>query len=152
MDRKIKVLFIFIIIVLMALGLYGYFQANNTFNQNQISDNSTISENGQYNSRDDVALYIEKFHKLPSNYITKSDARKLGWKGGSVEEYAPGKSIGGDRFTNRQEVLPSGENYIECDIDTNGTESRGSKRIVYSTTDYDIYYTSNHYKTFTKLN
>lgn len=72
MDRKIKVLFIFIIIVLMALGLYGYFQANNTFNQNQISDNSTISENGQYNSRDDVALYIEKFHKLPSNYITKA--------------------------------------------------------------------------------
>lgn len=152
MDRKIKVLFISIIIILLALGLYGYFQHNNTFNQNQISPSSSINADGHYNSKEDVAAYIERFHKLPSNYITKSEARKLGWTGGSVEGVAPGKSIGGDRFTNRQGVLPEGENYIECDIDTNGTDSRGSKRIVYSTTDYDIYYTANHYKTFTKLN
>lgn len=118
---------------------------------NQITTNSTIHENGQYDQEYDVAAYIQKYNKLPNNYITKSEARSLGWHGGYLEPYAPGKSIGGDHFTNRERVLPQGKEYIECDIDTNGSKTRGAKRLIYST-DGDIYYTSNHYKTFTKLN
>ena len=62
-----------------------------------------------------------------------------------------GKSIGGDRFTNRQHVLPdSNSNYIECDINANGTQ-RGAERIVYNTGDYKVYYTNDHYNTFKEV-
>ena len=73
----------------------------------------------------------------------------MGWTGGSVEKYAPGCAIGGDKFGNREGVLPAG-NYHECDIDTIGGTSRGAKRIVYSD-DGRIYYTEDHYETFTLL-
>ena len=105
-----------------------------------------------YDTKDEVAAYIIKYHKLPSNYITKSEARSLGWHGGPVYKVAPGKCMGGDTFTNRQEVLPSGEHYIECDINTLDADSRGAERIVYSSDDFDVYYTSDHYETFEKLN
>jgi guanyl-specific ribonuclease Sa len=89
---------------------------------------------------------------LPSNFITKSEARKLGWKSGSVEKYAPGKCIGGDRFGNYEGLLPkaAGRTYYECDIDTLGGKSRGAKRIVFSN-DGLVYYTSDHYASFTLL-
>ena len=38
-----------------------------------------VEENKSYTSKDEVALYIYKFKKLPSNFITKSEAKKLGW-------------------------------------------------------------------------
>ena len=112
----------------------------------------SIDENGTYTSKEDVALYINTYGKLPSNYITKKEAKKLGWEGGSLEEYAPGKSIGGDYFGNYEELLPEkkGREYHECDIDTKGKKKRGAKRIIYSN-DGLIYYTDDHYKTFTLL-
>ncbi len=116
------------------------------------TDNEKLSEVGTYNSKDEVALYIYQYGKLPSNYINKNEARKLGWQGGSVDEYAPGKSIGGDRFGNYEGLLPEkkGRSYTECDIDTLGKSSRGAKRIVFSN-DGLIYYTDNHYESFTLL-
>ena len=109
-----------------------------------------ISESGKYYSKDDVALYIHTYHHLPSNFITKNEARSRGWEGGSVEPYFPGGAIGGDRYSNYEGTLPSGKQYYECDIDTLGKSSRGAKRIVYST-DGSVYYTSDHYETFTQL-
>lgn len=120
------------------------------------SDNSTytdkVSKEGVYNTVDDVALYIHLYDKLPKNYITKNDARDLGWNGGNVEKYAPGKSIGGDKFGNFEEILPNkkGRTYKECDIDTFGKPSRGGKRIVYSN-DGLIFYTDDHYESFVQL-
>ena len=108
-----------------------------------------IDENGSYTTRDDVALYIHVYGKLPSNFITKKEAEKLGWTGGSLEPYAPGKCIEGGRLGNYEGVLPQG-NYKECDIDTLGKKSRGAKRIVYSD-DGRIYYTADHYESFTQL-
>ena len=108
-----------------------------------------IDEHGTYTSKDDVALYIHTYGKLPENFITKKAAEKLGWHGGSLEPYAPGKCIGGGRFGNYEGVLPDG-NYKECDIDTLGRKSRGAKRIVYSD-DGRIYYTDDHYESFTQL-
>lgn len=111
----------------------------------------TVVEDGEYCTVDEVAAYIKEFHKLPSNYITKNEARQLGWQGGPLKKYAPGKSIGGDTFTNRQHVLPDSDyKYIECDINANGT-SRGAERIVYNTGDYRVYYTDDHYNTFTEV-
>ena len=108
-----------------------------------------IDENGSYTTKEDVALYIHTYGKLPPNFITKKQAEKLGWSGGSLEPYAPGKCIGGNYFGNYEGILPDGE-YRECDIDTLGKKSRGAKRLIYSD-DGRIYYTSDHYKSFTQL-
>lgn len=111
-----------------------------------------IDENGTYTSKDDVALYIHTYGHLPSNFVTKKEAQAKGWEGGSLEDYFPGCSIGGDKFGNREGLLPSkkGRTYTECDIDTKGKKSRGAKRIVFSN-DGLIYYTDDHYETFTLL-
>ena len=116
-------------------------------------ENSTlIDENGSYDDRDSVALYIHTYGKLPKNYITKAEAEALGWEGGSVERYAEGKCIGGSKFGNYEGLLPKkdGRQYYECDIDTLGKNSRGAKRIVYSN-DGLIYYTDDHYESFELL-
>lgn len=112
-------------------------------------DPSGLDEDGTYNSVEDVSLYLYTYGHLPENYITKNEARDLGWSGGSVEKYAPGYAIGGDKFGNREGVLPEGT-YHECDIDTIGQDSRGAKRLVYAD-DGRIYYTEDHYETFTLL-
>lgn len=110
---------------------------------------SVIDEGGSYTSRDEVALYISIYGRLPDNFITKEEARELGWRGGGLEDYAPGKCIGGDIFTNRDGDLPkkAGRTYYECDIDTLGASERGAKRIVFSN-DGLVYYTPDHYNTF----
>ena len=114
--------------------------------------NTVLEEEGSYTSRDTVALYLMKYGTLPQNYITKAEAQALGWEGGSLLEYAPGKSIGGDRFGNYEGALPEadGRTYTECDIDTAGADERGAKRIVFSN-DGLIFYTEDHYQTFTLL-
>ena len=97
-------------------------------------------------------MYLHQYGELPTNFITKSQARALGWPGGDLRPYAPDKCIGGDRFGNYEGLLPkkSGRVYYECDIDTLGASSRGPKRIVYSN-DGLIFYTSNHYESFEQL-
>ncbi len=112
----------------------------------------TLDPDGSYTSKEDVALYIHLYGRLPQNFITKSEARDLGWEGGSLEDYAPGKCIGGDRFGNYEGLLPNadGRRWTECDIDTLGKASRGAKRIVFSN-DGLVYYTDDHYESFTLL-
>ena len=111
-----------------------------------------IDEDGSYTTKEDVALYIYTYGKLPKNFMTKSEARDLGWEGGSLERYAKGYCIGGDKFGNREGLLPKagGRQYYECDIDTLGASSRGAKRIVFSN-DGLIYYTEDHYESFELL-
>ena len=111
-----------------------------------------LDEAGFYYSAEEVALYLHTYGHLPENFITKSEARELGWEGGSVEKYAPDCAIGGDKFGNREGLLPEapGRQYYECDIDTLGENSRGAKRIVYSD-DGLIYYTEDHYESFELL-
>jgi len=116
------------------------------------TDESPIDRDGWYYSKEDVALYLVTYGTLPDNFITKDEARDLGWEGGSVEEYAPGYAIGGDIFRNYEGLLPEapGRIYYECDIDTDGYHSRGSRRIVFSN-DGLIYYTHDHYESFELL-
>ena len=111
-----------------------------------------IAEDGWYYSAEDVALYLSTYDCLPENFITKDEAEELGWDGGNLEEYAPGYAIGGDYFGNYEELLPEapGRDYYECDINTDGADSRGAERIVYSD-DGLIYYTDDHYESFTLL-
>ena len=113
---------------------------------------AAIDEQGSYTSRDDVALYLSTYGRLPGNFMTKTEARALGWSGGGLDDYAYGKCIGGDRFGNYEGLLPerNGRRYTECDIDTLHKRSRGAKRIIFSN-DGLIYYTDDHYESFTLL-
>lgn len=110
-------------------------------------------EEGSYISRDEVALYLYTYGHLPDNFITKNEAKKLGWDNskGNLAKVAPGKSIGGDRFGNYEGLLPDkdGRSWTECDI---GYEEgyRNGERIVFSN-DGLIYYTGDHYKSFERL-
>ena len=113
---------------------------------------SPVQSGEDYDDRDRVALYIHVFGELPPHFITKSEAQKLGWTGGEVENYRQGAAIGGDKFGNYEGILPKkkGRQYYECDIGTVGKRSRGAKRIIYSN-DGLIYYTDDHYESFTLL-
>lgn len=114
---------------------------------------SEIDEDGSYTSKEDVALYLHTYGRLPENFITKKEAQALGWdnKAGNLWDVAPDMSIGGDRFGNYEGLLPDadGRKYYECDIDYAGGY-RGSKRIIYSN-DGLIYYTEDHYESFEQL-
>ena len=138
-----KLVFIFaLVIALFTIGSVsaGFFDF---LHFGEGSSDVSVTEDGQYCTVDEVAAYI--------NYITKKEAQALGWHGGPLKNYAPGKSIGGDTFTNRQHVLPDSDSkYIECDINANGT-ARGAERIVYNSGDFKVYYTSDHYSTFKEV-
>lgn len=111
----------------------------------------SVTEDGVYTTRDEVALYIHQFGHLPGNYITKKQAQALGWisKDGNLWQVAPGKCIGGDYFGNYEGLLPEGHSYTECDIDFDGTY-RNDKRIIFSDDGW-VYYTEDHYETFVLL-
>lgn len=111
-----------------------------------------VNENGTYYDKEHVALYIHTYGKLPSNFVTKNEAKDAGWNGGSVEKYIKNAAIGGSQFSNSEGILPKkkGRQYYECDIDTHGEKTRGAKRIVYSD-DGLIYYTEDHYESFELL-
>ena len=117
------------------------------------SRNLNVEENGNYTSKEEVALYIHTYGKLPVNYITKKQAEELGWdpEKGNLSDILPGMSIGGNVFGNYEGALPraGGRRYFECDIDYEGGY-RGAKRIVYSN-DGLVFYTEDHYNTFEQI-
>ena len=120
--------------------------------EGQEAEPAPLPEDGSYTTKEDVALYIYTYGHLPGNFITKKEAQNLGWPGGDLEPYAPGKCIGGSRFGNYEGLLPDAEDrtWTECDIDTLGAGSRGAKRVVFSN-DGLIYYTGDHYESFELL-
>ena len=121
--------------------------------QPSIGGELTLDPDGVYDTKEEVALYIHLYGKLPSNFMTKSEARKQGWSGsGALSKVLPGKCIGGDVFQNREGLLPkkAGRTWTECDIGTLTGGSRGAKRIVFSN-DGLVYYTADHYKSFELL-
>ncbi|MBR0040909.1 MAG: ribonuclease [Oscillospiraceae bacterium] len=115
------------------------------------SGEAGVAEDGEYTQKDELALYIHLYGHLPDNFVTKAEAEAAGWTGGAVSRKLPGKSIGGDRFYNREGLLPSakGRIWTECDVGYS-TSSRGGERIVFSN-DGLIYYTNDHYDSFELL-
>ena len=112
----------------------------------------SIDEDGSYTTKEDLALYIHTYGHLPGNFVTKEEARAAGWEGGGLDEVLPGMCIGGDRFGNREGLLPEakGRSWTECDVNTLHAKSRGAERIVFSN-DGLIYYTGDHYDSFELL-
>lgn len=118
-----------------------------------VTTENEVAEDGAYSSPEDVAAYLQSYHRLPSNYITKQEARDLGWisEDGNLWEVTNKMSIGGDRFGNREGLLPKadGRQWYECDVNYEGGY-RGSERLVYSN-DGLIFYTQDHYKSFEEI-
>ncbi len=87
--------------------------------------------------------------RLPSNYVTKRRAERLGWQpGGDLCRVAPGDAIGGDRFRDRAHQLPdaAGRRWREADLDEH-CGRRGGHRLIWS--DDGLYFvTVDHYRTF----
>lgn len=114
---------------------------------------SKLDENGFHFKPEEVAEYIHTYQKLPKNYITKKEAVALGWVSneGNLWDVTEKMSIGGDVFGNREGKLPKDNQrkWYECDVNYNGGY-RGSERIIFSN-DGLIYYTDDHYNSFTKL-
>ncbi len=103
-----------------------------------------------YSTPEEVAEYIHLYGELPENFITKNEARDMGWESseGNLWEVAPGMSIGGDYFGNYEGLLPDGR-YRECDVNFDGGY-RGAERIIYGE-DGSVWYTDDHYESFTQL-
>jgi ribonuclease T1 len=106
----------------------------------------------------DVGAFVETIEslnrtgRLPPRYAAKKEAESLGWKPGSdLCRVAPGKSIGGDRFGNREKRLPevSGRRWYEADLDF-ACGRRGAKRLVYSS-DGLRFVTVDHYESFREV-
>jgi guanyl-specific ribonuclease Sa len=117
------------------------------------TEEAKIREDGHYYTKNDVAEYIHLFGKLPENFITKNEAEDLGWVAskGNLWEVSDKLVIGGDKFGNREGLLPkaSGRVWYECDVNYEGG-FRGDDRIVFSN-DGLIYFSSDHYASFKKL-
>jgi len=164
MDKdKIKLFLIFLIGLLTAfLGMYFY--NNYKIEKKNQADTSTKTEYSQKNSgensqensidhltKEDVVInYVKENRRLPDYYITKTEARNQGWiaSKGNLCEVLPGKAIGGDKFSNREKTLPSGNQYFEADVNYN-CGNRNADRIIY-TKNGEVWLTKNHYKTFEK--
>ncbi|NLC65684.1 MAG: ribonuclease [Clostridium sp.] len=163
MKSKNKIISSLLVGAIIILSLLGFEIDFNNFlsgsdNTEKIVEQKSdekidISEDGYYTSKEDVYKYIDKYEKLPNNYITKKEAKDLGWdsKKGNLWDVSNKKSIGGDYFGNRENKLPdkNGRKWYECDINYNGGY-RGKERIVFSN-DGQIYYTDDHYNSFIKL-
>ena len=132
-------------------SIYDIGAESENFGEQQAA--SGVVEDGSYTSMAEVSEYLHEFGHLPDNYITKNEAKKLGWVAskGNLSVVAPGKSMGGDKFGNREGLLPKrkGRQYYECDIDYTGGERNG-KRLIYSD-DGLIYYTEDHYNSFEQI-
>jgi len=98
--------------------------------------------------------HIHQTGWLPACYIDKRRARRMGWgRGTPLARAAPGKAMGGDRFSNRERRLPLRGRYVEADLDTRGYR-RGPKRLVFDRSTkgrWLIWVTTDHYRTFRKV-
>ena len=118
--------------------------------QEPAAKDSAAQESEDPRSPEFVASVLRKTGKLPDRFLSKKEARQLGWvpEQGNLNEVAPGKSIGGDHFGNYEGKLPEkkGRSYREADVH-DSPNRRGAERLVFSN-DGLIFYTPDHYKTF----
>ncbi len=103
-----------------------------------------------WNGADAWLMYRKK---LPSNYITKEEALKAGWRSKKINlaTVCPGKIIGGVPFFNNEGKLPDAPQRMwhEADFDYTNND-RGSNRIFYSN-DGLIFISYDHAHTFYEL-
>ena len=164
MRRNQKISFfslLMALILMLSLAGCGQISSSMAANiQSRTESSSAVSttlpamdESGRFTAPEDVAAYLHTYKHLPSNFIIKQKAMDLGWESelGNLWDVTDECSIGGDVFGNREGLLPkkTGRIWYECDVNYDGG-FRGAERVVYSS-DGLIYYTKDHYQTFSQL-
>jgi hypothetical protein len=98
--------------------------------------------------------HVHETGRLPDCYVTKRQAEARGWRpGADLWRVAPGHSIGGDGFGNREGRLPPRNRYIEADLDYAGGR-RGAARLVFvreSKGRWLQWVTTDHYQSFNEV-
>ncbi len=98
--------------------------------------------------------HVHETGRLPDCYLTKRDAEERGWRPGSdLWRVAPGAAIGGDRFGNREGLLPERNRYVEADLDYTGGR-RGAARLIFARDTkgrWLLWVTNDHYRTFQEV-
>lgn len=150
--------FMFALCVILAIvsGIYTFVIKSSPSSSSASPIESTSLSGVQYTTKNEVAKYICENGHLPSNYVSKSEGKRLyeQKKGRNFTKWnfnpltTLGVMIGGDYFENREGLLPQGTWY-EADVDYFAS-NRGTNRLVYSS-GCNIYYTGNHYKSFSKI-
>ena len=148
--KRIGVVLLALILLLLSVALGEEVLVDGDY----ATDGTIEVEYGEaYDTPEEVALYLHAFVELPYNFITKAEARDLGWvsSAGNLWDVAYGYSIGGDKFGNREGLLPDarGRQWYECDVNYRGGY-RGSERLLFSS-DGIICYSDDHYQTYTEL-
>ncbi|NOU34239.1 MAG: hypothetical protein HOO96_40625 [Polyangiaceae bacterium] len=98
----------------------------------------------------EVIESLQQTGDLPSNYVTKGEARAQGWREGkAVNNSVPGGQIGGDVYRNTNNVVPEapGRVWHEADVGLSNTMSRAKQpgtRLLYSN-DGLLYVSADHY-------
>ncbi|MDF0720707.1 ribonuclease domain-containing protein [Kaistella sp. PBT33-4] len=155
----IKLFLIFIIGLLSAYLILYYLNEDKVESDKSASVSQTEIQSGQNPARENVdalteagrvTSYVKTNKELPHFYLTKSEARALGWipSEGNLCKVLPGKAIGGDKFGNREKQLPQGKQYFEADVNYS-CGNRNGHRIIY-TKEGEVWLTTDHYKTFKK--
>lgn len=96
---------------------------------------------------------MKKHGELPTTYITRDTAKQLGWdpKKGNLSAIAPGKTIFGGIYRNKNGKLPSAPGRVWHEADINYTGGfRNDERVVFSN-DGLMFVTYDHYYTFTEI-
>ena len=98
--------------------------------------------------------HVHATGRLPDCYLAKRAAEDRGWHpGADLWRRAPGHSIGGDSFGNREGLLPARNRYVEADLDYAGGR-RGPARLIFvreSKGRWLMWVTTDHYKNFREV-
>jgi hypothetical protein len=98
--------------------------------------------------------HVHATGRLPDCYLTKRAAEDRGWHpGDDLWRRAPGHSIGGDNFGNREGLLPGRNRYVEADLDYAGGR-RGAARLIFARESkgrWLMWVTTDHYKSFKEV-
>lgn len=114
---------------------------------------AAIAGTATQEGRQGADFIVKATGKLPSNYISKQEAIDLGWVSwqGNLNTVAPGKSIGGNVYKNRNGHLPKalGRVWYEADINYD-SGFRNTHRLLFSN-DGLMFVTYDHYTTFVQI-
>lgn len=135
-----------------------------------LSTRVVVRKGEKYYKEEQISLYILTYDgELPTNFITKSQAKKryngLYYKEAYYKVIKEGYNLGGgphdasnskEGFDSNISNYTASTNLRECDIyvvsnaEIARRENRGEYRIVYTSDGSEVYYTADHYKTFKK--
>ena len=126
-----------------------------------ISTRVRLEPGHYYYTTDEVALYIFEYHELPDNFITKNEANTdfaAGINSSHVTAMKYMLNIGGDVFDYRGSITSMTDitDLRECDIYLDRESlieqnNRGTYRLVFSADGEEVYYSENHYGSFTEI-